>query len=468
MDELNQLGTWSTQAFSPIPELFTAKSLKIMINRRDFIKNSILGTAGLGIANGEKISGMMAEKKLTIKEYRKLGNTDFRVSDISVGQLTNEGVLRAALEAGINYIDTSELYSSGKHENIIGSVIKDYKRDSLFITSKVFYKPFKSKEDILQRVENSLKRLDTPYIDCLMIHQVEDTEIIKDEFFHQAAAELMDKGKVRHLGIACHGNSFVNPVRDSYEEILMSAINDGRFDMLFFAYNFLEHDVPEKILKLCHEKKIGTLVMKSNPVFAYSGLKQILKEMEERGEEPPKFHLKVFNFFEEKVLKVKEFFEEDKMRDEKEMHAAGTKFVLSNPYVNTVVNSVMNFSDLEAFLELSGHKLETNDLHLLQKYKYTFGFLNCHIGCDKCEAACPRHVPVNNIMRYNYYFQVKHQEKFAMESYAGIEGTNAGVCAVCPGHCMEACPHQVFIQPLLQMAHRNLEIMPGSGYIRLS
>jgi predicted aldo/keto reductase-like oxidoreductase len=64
-------------------------------------------------------------------------------------------------------------------------------------------------------------------------------------------------------------------------------------------------------------------------------------------------------------------------------------------------------------------------------------------------------------MRYNYYFQVKKQEKMAMEAYASLEGCNANICSDCPGHCMAACPHQVVIQPLLQMAHRNLEVIPG-------
>jgi predicted aldo/keto reductase-like oxidoreductase len=432
-----------------------------MINRREFIKNSILGTTGMGIVKGEDMAGMLAEKKLKIKEYRKLGNTDFKVSDISVGQILHEGVLRAALEAGINYIDTSELYSSRNHENIIGSVIKDFKRGSLFITSKVFRKPFKSKEDILQRVDNSLKRLDTPYLDCLMIHQVEDTEIIKDEFFHQAAAELMDKGKVRHLGISCHGGSFINPVKESLEDVLLAAINDGRFDMLFFAYNFIEHEEAEKILKLCHEKKIGTFIMKSNPVLAYNQLKQSLKEIEEKGEKPSDFRLKVYNLYEEKIRKAKDFFVANQLLDEKEMQAAGTKFVLSNPFVNTVVNTVMSFSDLETLLELSGQKLRKKDLGMLHQYKDTFGFLNCRIGCNQCEPACPHHVPVNDIMRFNYYFQVKKQEKMAMEAYAALEGCNANLCSDCPGHCMAACPHQVVIQPLLQMAHRNLEVIPG-------
>jgi uncharacterized protein len=431
-----------------------------MINRREFIKNSILGTTGIGIVKGDEMADMLPEKKLKIREYRKLGNTDFKVSDISIGGFFHEGVLRAALKAGINYIDTSELYSSFNHEKMIGSVIEDFKRKDLFITGKVFRKPFKSKEDILQRVDNSLKKLNTSYLDCLMIHQVEDTAIVKDEFFHQAAAELMEKGKVLHLGIACHGSSFVNPTKDSMEDIFMTAIEDGRFDMLFMAYNFLERDGAEKILKLCSQKKIGTCIMKANPVFSYNQSKQLLKEMEEKGEKISDFHNRALELTREKTMRAREFFENNKIMDEKNLQAAGTKFVLSNPFVNTVVNSVMSFSALNDILEVSGQKLKTKEIGMVHEYKEILGFLNCRIGCSQCEPACPHHVPVNDIMRYNYYFQVKKQEKMAMEAYAALEGCNANLCSDCPGHCMGACPHQVVIQPLLQMAHRNLEVRP--------
>ncbi|MFP4488260.1 MAG: hypothetical protein ACLFN1_03050 [Bacteroidales bacterium] len=46
------------------------------------------------------------------------------------------------------------------------------------------------------------------------------------------------------------------------------------------------------------------------------------------------------------------------------------------------------------------------------------GFSNCRIGCDKCESACPHNIPVNTILRYNYYYMPKKREKYAMSLYA--------------------------------------------------
>ena len=73
--------------------------------------------------------------------YRKLGRTGFKVSDISLGYSNNSAVIKNAIEAGVNYIDTAESY---KNQPVIGSVIKDIDRKSLFITSKLEIKEDKS------------------------------------------------------------------------------------------------------------------------------------------------------------------------------------------------------------------------------------------------------------------------------------------------------------------------------------
>ena len=95
---------------------------------------------------------------------------------------------------------------------------------------------------------------------------------------------------------------------------------------------------------------------------------------------------------------------------------------------------------------------------LLEKYTEHFGTLNCRIGCNECEKVCPHHLPVNTIMRYNYYFQNKKLEKEAMQLYAKIQGKNADVCKDYQGYCEEACPYGVSTHNLLSIAHQNLSL----------
>lgn len=111
------------------------------MDRRHFLKNSAIGIGAVGVAS----TGLLGNNQETqaqptppaegpkIKEYRTLGRTGFKVSDISCGFVKDPAVLEKYLDAGVNYIDTAESYGN---EQIIGSVIKNRDRKKLFITSK--------------------------------------------------------------------------------------------------------------------------------------------------------------------------------------------------------------------------------------------------------------------------------------------------------------------------------------------
>jgi ferredoxin len=113
---------------------------------------------------------------------------------------------------------------------------------------------------------------------------------------------------------------------------------------------------------------------------------------------------------------------------------------------------------VERFIALSGKKLENYQASLLKDYQKHFGFLNCEIGCNECEKACPHQLPVNYILRYNYYYQTKKNEKEAMKLYAQLPGKKAEQCLECPGYCEESCPHGVSTRNLMAMAHQNLSL----------
>ena len=93
---------------------------------------------------------------------------------------------------------------------------------------------------------------------------------------------------------------------------------------------------------------------------------------------------------------------------------------------------------------------------MLNDYKSMFSPLNCRIGCNICESECPHHIPVNTIMRYNYYFTVKGQEKNAIQKYQELSGNKPDACMDCEGFCEKACPYGVLTRPLLALAHNNL------------
>ncbi len=427
-------------------------------NRRSFLKNSAFGMLGAGALTGKTLNPPANKEVLKIKRYRTLGRTGFKVSDFGSGSPSSEAVLKALLDAGVNVIDTGEQYGNGNNERMIAKIIKDYDRSEIFINSKLYEeKEFKSKEDVIERANASLERLETDYVDCMMIHSAESSKIIKDEAFHAGMKQLKKEGKVRSVGVSCHGNNhLVNP-EESLEKIMLTAVNDGRFDVIQLAYNFFNRDKAEKVINACAQKNIGTQIIKSNPVQLYMMMDERINKTKAEGKEPNKYTVQFYEKFKIMAEEAKTFFAKYDVKTEKELMDAAMKFVLGNDNAHTVLWAFSNFNDIETMLPMSGSSLGATNMSLLEDYNKAFGHLNCRIGCNDCEAACPHHLPVNFIMRYNYYYTVKARQKEAMEKYAALPGKKpSDVCGDCPGYCENACPYQVQTRSVLAMAERNL------------
>jgi len=433
-------------------------------NRRKFIQKASLATIGAGIAsNSASATNLPASLSGTpaVKEYRRFGKTDFKVGDLSSGNPTNEAVLRALLESGVNFIDTGETYMNGNSERIIGRVIKDMDRSKLFINSKLYTeKEFPSKKEVIQRTNDCLERLQTDYVDCMMIHSAENTKILKDEAFHEGMEQMKKEGKVRHVGVSCHGNNWAIATEENLETILLEAINDGRFDVLLLAYNFVNAALAEKILSACEQKDIATIIMKSNPVALFSILEERMANLKEEGKEADKFTQAFYDKYKIMNHQAKSFFGEYGISDEKEFRDAASRFVLSNTKAHTTIWDFKNFDDVERMLSLSGQKLSKKDKHILAGFHKHLGHTACRIGCNDCEEACPEHLPINKILRYNYYFDVKKQEKRAMTKFAKLNIPNPmELCLDCQGHCEDACSYGVWTRPLIASAQQNLKLI---------
>ncbi len=414
------------------------------------MKNTSLGVLGAGLMGK---FGYANPTSRTIG-FRKLGRTGAMGSDIGTGAPTNASVLRATLNAGVNFIETSESYGSGRNEELIGDVIKDFNREDVFIATKAFpvYKTFKSADDIIQRANASLKRLQTDYIDLYMIHQAQNIVRVKDDYFHAACDQLKMERKIRHVGLSCHGQPYWQEPRDSLEDIMMAAIEDGRFDVLFFPYNFMEPDMGARIIEACKEKDIGTMIMKSNPVTVYEDYEQMLAQGRDLGRTERKEYEKLKSQMDD----AQQFFDKYHMTDLEKVKDGAIQFILTNKNVSTICCRFNNYDDVSKYTRLSGTNLNTRTAQVLRKFKEKLGFLHCKIGCNACESSCPHKVPINTIMRYNYYFSGRQQEKYAMQKYLSLSGGKPELCINCEGYCEEACPYGVLTRSLLANAHQKL------------
>lgn len=155
-------------------------------------------------------------------EYVNLGNTGLKVSKIclgcmgfgsdrggikaNVGEQDARKIIKHALDLGINFFDTANYYSLGECEEILGRALKDYaNRDDVVIATKLYYPMHEganakglSRKAIFAEVENSLRRLQTDYIDLYIIHRWDYTTPIEEVM--EALNDLVRMGKIRYIG----------------------------------------------------------------------------------------------------------------------------------------------------------------------------------------------------------------------------------------------------------------------------
>lgn len=148
-------------------------------------------------------------------EYRRLGRSGLKVSELSLGAWITFGgqvgediareCIRAAYDAGINYLDNADVYSGGNAEVVMGNIIKDMKRTDLVISSKVFWPTGPgpndrglSRKHIMESCHASLKRLGTDYVDLYFCHRYDPEAPIEEVV--RAMDDLVHQGKVLYWG----------------------------------------------------------------------------------------------------------------------------------------------------------------------------------------------------------------------------------------------------------------------------
>jgi predicted aldo/keto reductase-like oxidoreductase len=432
------------------------------ISRRNFLGVSLTAAAGVGLAGNNNLLGNRepaGTEAGKIEEYRTLGRTGFQCSDISFGSsgVTDPAFMGAVLDSGINYIDSSESYVRGQVERTIGQAMKGRDRKSVFISTKLPLGKDRSKQSYKERALKCLERLQMEHIDCLMIHGASTVEALKTEGFHAAITELKAEGKVRFCGLSNHGAQW-GDVAETMDKVHLAAAEDGRFDVALLVYNFVQREAGEKILKAYKAKNVGTTIMKSNPVLNYQERQVGADQMLEEGREPSQGLKDLLARLKSRADLAEGFKKQYRLNSFDEIRSAAIRFVIGNPDVNCVCPTILSYDDLNFYVSLSGKRLTLSDNRMLSDYTSLFGEFYCRHACGECESECPYGVPVNTIMRYHHYFSAQRREKYAMDKYESLTTGKANLCSSCSGHCAHACPHQVPIQGLLMMAHRNLTL----------
>jgi aryl-alcohol dehydrogenase-like predicted oxidoreductase len=202
-------------------------------------------------------------------EYRYLGRTGLQVSPLCLGAMNfgawgntdhddSVAIIHAALDTGINFIDTADVYSAGESEEIVGKALAG-RRDDVVVATKVQWamgpgpnRSGGSRKWIMQECEDSLRRLGTDYIDLYQIHRP-DPHIDVDETL-AALSDLVHQGKVRYIG------SSTFPASSIVEAQWTAARrNRERFVSEQAPYSMLVRGVEADVLATCERYGMGVV-----------------------------------------------------------------------------------------------------------------------------------------------------------------------------------------------------------------
>lgn len=199
-------------------------------------------------------------------QYRNVGRTGVKVSPLCLGTMNfydptpeedSIRMIHKAIDAGINFIDTANMYNLGESERIVGKALAGGKREKIVLASKV-YNPMSddpndwglSRRHIIQAVEDSLRRLQTDWIDLYQLHRPM-LEIPQDETL-RALDDLVQQGKIRYIG------SSTFPAWMIMEALAISERhNMARYVTEQPPYNLLDRRIENEIVPLAERYDLG-------------------------------------------------------------------------------------------------------------------------------------------------------------------------------------------------------------------
>ena len=373
-------------------------------------------------------------------EYTTFGNTGYKVSKLGFGamrlpmvELNNKkdvdydraiAMMQRAYDLGVNYVDTAPYYCDALSEVAVGRSLKGY-RDKVYLSTKNPIEDL-SGDNWLSRLEASLKKLDTDYIDFYHFWGI-GLERFKSWYGQdfgpfEAARKAKEQGLIKHISFSYHDDAKNMP----------EIIDSGFFESVLLQYNLLDRSNEDNLV-YAKSKGLGVVVM--GPVGG--------------GRLGAPSHII------QGLLK-------DKPQSSAEV---AMRFVLSNPNMHIALSGMSTIEQVEENVKLASRtdilsdEEKTRVISMMQE-NHKLAELYC-TGCDYC-MPCPQNINIPhifNIMNYHRVYEIsdyaKGQYKEVIEGTGWVKSADATKCTECAA-CEDKCPQKLPIIKQLKETHEAL------------
>jgi Predicted oxidoreductases of the aldo/keto reductase family len=372
-------------------------------------------------------------------QYRELGNTGVRISTLGFGAMrlpqknidgntiydTEESIriIHKAFELGVNYIDTAPYYCDKESEVIVGKAIKGW-RDKIYLSTK---NPIEdaSGDHYRDRLENSLKKLDTDYIDFYHMWGIsweafEQKINVKDGPL-SAAFKAKEEGLIKHISFSFHDEP----------ENMIKLIDTGYFETVLCQYNMLDRS-NEAGIAHAHEKGLGVMIMGPVGGGRLGEPSDVIKKMIPGGA--------------------------------KSSAELALRFVTANPNVTCALSGMGSMDMVEENVSVASNEQQLSNEELkaineAMEQNKKLSELYC-TGCNYC-MPCPAEVNIPKNFELMNYHRVYKLTDYARAEYQNIgkfewmKGKKADACVEC-GICEKKCPQKIQIRKQLKETAKTL------------
>jgi len=392
------------------------------LSRRRFLRNLTVTCTCSGLyVNSlsarhalEKTHKKYGSKGKIDMEYRTLGRTGLKVSALSFGvmRLTEPAVLFEALEMGINYFDTAHVYQRGNNEKMLGEVLKQYGREKVLIATKIppynkrsGSKRLNDQKSMEAKMEESLIRLKTDYVDVLFLHNIKDPAWPVNDEMLSFCQKIKKTGKARFVGISFHSSG------KTYVETVDQALGTDAYDVFLATLNYKSSKEHIEALKRAHKKNVGIVAMKTQA----GGYHQ-----------EPRVSLNP--------------------------HQASLKWVLDLNFVGCAIPGMVNRQQLLENSGVIGMKMGWSDRKTLAVYYDAIKDHYC-LGCGACTSSCIKAVDIHTIHRSLMYWEGYQDFELGQKTYRRLSTPeNALACISCSTPTCK-CINGINISERMRYAH---------------